>query len=157
MHFIVSFIISLFHHTQAEYTEFTYKVVILSSLISAVVFVAQYTYYAPWWKDRIGQRIIYETIAIILLLIPSALSLFFNLNRLTSEIVAWYDASMLAAVAGIIIWGIVVWKKERDLVKASIRDRYDSQKKIKEAHPDQTGKQGQVHSDGQKSWEISAS
>lgn len=146
MHFLVSFITSLFHYTQLQYMIFTYKVVIIAGLVLSAAFVAQYTYYAAWWRDKIGKRIVYETICIFLLLIPSALNLFFDLNRVTSTVIAWYDAALLGTVACIVGWGIVVWKKERELVKSStgVRDG-DSDKK--KADPDQAQEQGQVHSD----------
>jgi len=156
MHFIASFIASLFHHTQAQYLVFTFKAVIILSLVSAITFVAQYTYYAPWWRDHIGQRIVYETIGIVLLLIPSALSLFFHLNRLTSEVVAWYDCSMLGVVAGIIIWGIVVWKNERDYVQSSVRGQ-DGNSDQEKDNSYQAQEQGQVHSDSKEGREICTS
>lgn len=155
------FISSLFHYTQAQYLVFTYKLVVSIAFVASAAFVAQYTSYAPWWKDSIGKRIVYETIAIMLLLMPLILSLFFNLSRLTSEFIAWYDVSMLAVVAGIVIWGIVVWKKEQDFVRASIGVSDDSNEEFfettEETHTYKSQKQGQIYSESESSRKVSTS
>jgi hypothetical protein len=88
-----------------------FKVVEVASLVTIVAFVAYYTRIAPWHKNPIGRTIVYKDLALILILMPSILSIFVNFNRLTSHIAAWFDVGSFALVPVIMVWRIVVWRR----------------------------------------------
>ena len=52
-----------------------------------------------------------KDIALILVLIPSILSIFFSFNRLTSHIAAWFDIGSFALVPVIMAWRTIVWHR----------------------------------------------
>jgi hypothetical protein len=88
-----------------------FKVVEVASVVSIVAFVAYYTKVAPWWRDPIGRTIVIKDLALILVLIPSILSIFLHFSRLSSYVAAWFDVASFALVPVIMCWRIVVWRK----------------------------------------------
>ena len=95
--------------TQDQWIILAFKVVEIASLIAIAAFVAYYSSVAPWWKNAIGRTIVSKDVALILVLIPSILSIFFSFNRLTSHIAAWFDVGSLGLIPVIMIWRIAVW------------------------------------------------
>jgi hypothetical protein len=88
-----------------------FKVVEVASVAAITVFIACYSRWAPWWRNPIGRTIVLKDIAIILILIPSILSIFLSFNRLTSHIAAWFDVGSFALVPLIMCWRIFVFRK----------------------------------------------
>lgn len=88
-----------------------FKVTEVASLVTIIAFVAYYTWLAPWWRNPIGRTIVVKDLALILVLLPSALSIFFHFNRLTSYVAAWFDVASFALVPVIMCWRIVVWRR----------------------------------------------
>jgi hypothetical protein len=88
-----------------------FKVTEIASVVTIAAFTACYSRWADWWTNAVGRTIVYEGLAIILILIPSILSIFFSFNRLTSHIAAWFDVGSFALVPLIMVWRIVVFGK----------------------------------------------
>lgn len=97
--------------SQDQWILFAFKVTEIASVVTIGAFVAYYTKAAAWWKNPIGRTIVYKDIALILVLIPSILSIFFSFNRLTSHIAAWFDVGAFALVPIIMCWRIVVFRR----------------------------------------------
>ena len=90
-----------------------FKVVEVASVVTIAAFTACYTRWTrgKCWTNPIGQTIVYEGIALILVLLPSILSIFLHFNRLTSHIAAWFDVGSFALVPIILCWRIAVFRK----------------------------------------------
>ena len=88
-----------------------FKVVEVASVVAIAAFTICYSRWAPWWANPIGRTIVLKDIALILVLIPSILSIFINFNRLTSHIAAWFDVGSFALVPIIMCWRIFVFRK----------------------------------------------
>lgn len=110
-----------------------FKVTEVASLVTIVAFVAYYTWLVPWWKNPIGRTIVVKDLALILVLLPSVLSIFFHFNRLTSYVAAWCDVGSFALVPVIMVWRIFVWRKLARLGLLSRNGRSG------EGHDDQPG------------------
>ena len=97
--------------TQDQVIDLAFKVVEVASLVTIVAFVAYYTRVAAWWSNPIGRTIVIKDVALVLVLVPSILSIFVDFNRLTSHIAAWFDVGSFALVPLIMCWRIVVFRK----------------------------------------------
>ena len=97
--------------TQDQWITLCFKVIEVASVAAIAVFVAYYTRVAKWWSNPIGRTIVVKDIALILVLIPSILSIFFSFNRLTSHIAAWFDIGSFALVPVIMVWRTIVWHR----------------------------------------------
>ena len=97
--------------SQASWLILAFKVVEVASVLTIAAFVAYYTKVADWWAHPVGRTIVLKDLALILVLIPSILSIFFHFNRLSSYIAAWFDVASFALVPVIMVWRIVVWRK----------------------------------------------
>jgi hypothetical protein len=87
------------------------RIVLIADLLSIVAFIVQYTRLAPWWRNQIGRTIVIKDILLLLLLMPSTLSLFFNFSRLSSNVAAWIDTGLFALMAPVMVWRTMVWQK----------------------------------------------
>ena len=99
--------------TQTDWLILAFKIAVIAAFVSIAAFVAVYTRLAPWWRNPIGQTIVVKDAIIAVLLIPSILSLFLGLNRLTSEIAGWFDVTLIALITPVMCWRIVVWRRIR--------------------------------------------
>lgn len=99
--------------TQDQAIILAFKIVEVASVITILAFTALYTKWAKWWANAIGRTLVYEGIAIILVLVPSILSIFLHFNRLTSHIAAWFDIGSFAMVPVIMVWRTIVFGKIR--------------------------------------------
>jgi hypothetical protein len=90
-----------------------FKVVEVASVVTIATFVACYTWWTrgKCWTNPIGQTIVLKDLALVLVLIPSLLSIFIDFNRLTSHIAAWFDVASFGAVPVIMTWRIVAWRR----------------------------------------------
>jgi hypothetical protein len=90
-----------------------FKVVEVASVATIAAFTACYTLWTKGkcWTNPIGQTIVYEGIALILVLLPAILSIFIDFNRLTSHIAAWFDVGSFALVPVIMTWRIFVFRR----------------------------------------------
>jgi hypothetical protein len=97
--------------SQDQVIVLAFKVVEAASLVTIAAFVICYSFWAPWWKNPIGRTIVAKDIALILVLIPSILSIFFSFSRLTSHIAAWFDLASFGAIPVIMTWRTVAWRR----------------------------------------------
>ena len=67
--------------TQAQWIILAFKVADIASVVTIAAFIGVYTRYAKWWRNPIGRTIVIKDVALILVLIPSILSIFFQFNR----------------------------------------------------------------------------
>ena len=97
--------------TQDNVILLAFKVVEVASVVTIAAFILCYSRWAAWFRNPIGRTIVLKDIALVLVLIPSILSIFFSFNRLTSHIAAWFDVGSLALVPIIMVWRIAVFRK----------------------------------------------
>ena len=88
-----------------------FKVVEIASVVTIGAFIGCYSRWARWWSNPIGRTIVLKDIALVLVLLPSLLSIFIDFNRLTSHIAAWFDVGSFALVPVIMCWRIVVFRR----------------------------------------------
>ncbi|HEY6278719.1 MAG TPA: hypothetical protein VIX86_20595 [Streptosporangiaceae bacterium] len=99
--------------TQDQLIILLFKIVIVTGFASICLFIAVYTYLAPWWRNEIGRTLVVKDVILALLLLPSVLSLFLDLNRFTSRVVAWVDVVLFAAMTPVMVWRTVVFARIR--------------------------------------------
>jgi hypothetical protein len=97
--------------SQEQAILFAFKVTEIASVVTIAAFIACYSMWAKWWANAIGRTIVYKDIALMLVLIPSILSIFINFNRLTSHIAAWFDVASFALVPMVMVWRIFVFRE----------------------------------------------
>jgi hypothetical protein len=95
--------------TQQEWLILALKVATIAAICSLTGWIVIYSRIAAWWRNPIGQALVAKTAVIALLLIPTTLSLFFDLNRVTSEAAGWADVVLIALITPIMIWRSIVW------------------------------------------------
>jgi hypothetical protein len=95
--------------TQAAWLVLALKAALVSGFLSLAGWVGLYSALADWWRNPIGRTLVAKTALIALLFIPTALSLFFNLNRLDSYIAGWTDAALIGLVSPVMWWRSAVW------------------------------------------------
>jgi len=99
--------------SQDQWIIFAFKAAEIASVVTIAAFVGCYTWWTKGkcWTNPIGQTIVIKDIALVLVLVPSLLSVFLHFNRLTSHIAAWFDVAAFAAVPVIMVWRIVAWRR----------------------------------------------
>lgn len=97
--------------SQDQAIQLALKIVLTSGIVSILAFIADYWRLAPWWKNPIGRTIVIKDFLLILCLLPPVVSLFFQFNRLTSNVAAWIDISDFGLLTPCMIWRIVVWER----------------------------------------------
>lgn len=99
--------------SQDEWIILAFKVIEIASVVTIAAFVGCYT----WWtkakclSNPIGQTIIFKDIALILVLLPSILSIFIDFSRFTSHVAAWFDVGSFALVPVIMVWRVIAWRR----------------------------------------------
>lgn len=88
-----------------------FKVTLVAGVLSVAAFVAVYSALTRGgaWRNEIGRTILVKDILLILMLLPSILSLFLKFNRLTSHIAAWLDVALFGLLTPVMVWRIRVW------------------------------------------------
>ena len=86
-----------------------FKITLIGGEVAALLWIGVYTYLAKWWDNPIGATVTRFAIYIAALYIPSILSLFFHLNRLTSLAVGWFDVAVFAVVAAELLRRVPLW------------------------------------------------
>ena|SRR5215475_13375350 len=111
--------------TQDELLILLFKVTLIAAAVSIGTFIATYSMWAPWWRNPIGRTIVIKDILLVLVLVPSILSLFFAFNRLTSHIAAWVDVALFGALTPVMLWRVVVFHRihrEKEGVRSDVAD-----------------------------------
>lgn len=97
--------------TQEQLIILFLRIVLISGVVSILVFIAQYTRLAPWWREPVGRTIVIKDFLLVLVFIPTILSLFFELNRVTSHLVAWLDIALIGLVTPVMLWRTWIWER----------------------------------------------
>ena len=95
--------------SQDEIITLCFKIILLTNLAAIFAFIGIYTKLAPWWKDVIGRSIVTFDILLGMAFIPSIVSLFWHINRLTSYVMAWIDVGIFTLIAATMIWRCLTW------------------------------------------------
>ena len=96
---------------QDQWILLAFKVVEVASVVTIAAFIACYTRWARWFSNPIGRTIVIKDVALIMVLIPSILSIFWHWNRLTSHIAAWFDVGAFAIIPAVMVCRITVFRK----------------------------------------------
>lgn len=99
--------------TQASWIILALKVACVTGVLSLTGWVVQYHLYThgKWRKNPIGRTLVTKTLLIAALLVPTALSLFFHFNRLTSYAAGWIDAVLIFLITPVMLWRMAVWHR----------------------------------------------
>lgn len=84
------------------------KAGVVSAAAAIVLFIVQYTVSAPWWLDPVGRTVVAKDAALLVLVGPNCLSIFWP-SLVSPMIIAWADISSLFLVAGLLAWRCIVW------------------------------------------------
>jgi hypothetical protein len=89
------------------------RVALIAGFVSLVAWVAVYHVLTKgkWRKNPIGRTLVAKSLLIAGLFVPTALSLFFRLNRFDSRIAAWADVVLIGAVAPVMAWRCIVFAR----------------------------------------------
>lgn len=87
------------------------KVVEISAVAAGLLFVIQWTWYSPWWRDIVGRTVIAEAAAVLLSIMPGLVESFFDLTSLEKEELRWFNVSAVALIPIIYIWRVYVWHR----------------------------------------------
>ena len=96
--------------SQEQALVLAFKVVEVASVVTIVAFIACYSRWADWIHNPIGRTIVYKDVALILVLIPSILSIFLHFSRFTSRVAGWFDVGAFALVA--ILFGKFLFREQ---------------------------------------------
>lgn len=106
-----------------------FQTIIVFTIVANLVFLVGYTRLQPWWRDSIGITIAVESVLIVLVLIPSALSLFLHFNRLTSVVSGWFDIGDIFLVGAVILWRAIAFQVTAKQERKRILDQLEELKK----------------------------
>jgi hypothetical protein len=97
--------------TQQDAIILCLKIGLIAGFASIAFWVAVYSRLTRGgaWRNTIGLSLIIEALLIAGLFVPQVLSLFFQLNRLDSRIVAWTDVTLIGLVSPVMAWRTVAF------------------------------------------------
>jgi hypothetical protein len=97
--------------TQEQAIALALKIALVAGFVSLAAWVAVYhgLTRGGWRRSPIGRTLVVESLLIAALFVPTALSLFFQLNRSDSRIAGWADVALIGLVTPVMIWRIAVW------------------------------------------------
>lgn len=90
-----------------------FKITVIACQITTLGFVVVYTRVAKWWNNPVGRTIVAIDLSLFLALFPVTLSIFFELNRVESQIGAAVDLAAFVAISITMLWRIYVWLRLR--------------------------------------------
>ena len=99
--------------TQADWLTLVLKAGLVSGFISLAGWVVQYTVLTRgrWTRNPIGRTLVAKTALIAALFVPTALTLFFRLNRADSLLVGWLDAGLIGLVSPVMVWRMAAFAR----------------------------------------------
>ena len=95
--------------TQDELLILGFKITLIAGEAAALLWVAVYSYLAQWRSNPIGATVTRFALYLAAVYVPSILSLFFHLNRLTSRAAGWFDMALFAVIAIELLHRIPLW------------------------------------------------
>lgn len=99
--------------TEAQWLELALKIVLPLAALGLIQWMVLYTRLQPnAWREPLGLTFLIKTLIVVLLIGFSILSVFFNLNRETSEVIGWAYVSLLFLIAPVMLWRSYVFITE---------------------------------------------
>jgi len=87
------------------------RIFLISGFASILLWIVTYSTVAKWWRNPVGRTIVLFAALVACLLVPTTLSLFFQLSRTTSLAAAWADVALIGLVTPVMCWRIVTWRR----------------------------------------------
>ena len=76
-----------------------------------IAFVVQYSLYAKWWANPIGQTVVALDLCVLILLIPSDIgTLWPSWSFLHGIGYVWFEVGLLFLVLATMLWRMAVWQ-----------------------------------------------
>lgn len=97
--------------TQDQWMTLLLKAVLIADLAGIVVFIADYSRLAPWWKNPIGRTIVIKDFLLLGVIALVVASVFFQFSRLTSRVAGWIQIAELGAMSIVMVWRVVVFER----------------------------------------------
>ena len=97
--------------TQVQWMLLLLRIALVADAVTIFAFGVDYTRLARWYKDPIGRTIMIQEILLLIIMVPTALSLFFQFSRLNSDVSAWIDIAAFGLLAPVMAWRIVVFER----------------------------------------------
>jgi hypothetical protein len=86
-----------------------FKVVLISGLVTTVLWVGVYGYLAKFWANPVGKTVVDFAGLLAGVLLISVLSLFFHFNRATSHVAGWIDVVLFARISWVLAARTPLW------------------------------------------------
>ena len=87
------------------------KIALIAVMVAITAFIADYSRLAKWWKNPVGRAVVMKDLFLLGVISLVVLSVFFHFSRLTSQVAAWIQIVLLAAMAVAMLWRIVVFER----------------------------------------------
>lgn len=97
--------------TEAQWVILLLKIGSVAAIVSVAQWIACYTVFQPWWRSRIGRSLILLAGMSMVTPVLFILTLFFNLNRADSHILAWTEIALLFAYVPAMLWRSWIWTR----------------------------------------------
>jgi hypothetical protein len=97
--------------TQGDWIVLLLKIVFTADAAAIMIFIADYSRLAPWWRQPIGQTLVVKDILLLIPITLGLLSVFFHFNRLTSEVAAWMTVAAFGLIAPVMLWRTWLFEK----------------------------------------------
>lgn len=88
--------------TGLKYTSITAAAALLQ-------WVLVYTCLEPWWKSRIGRSLVANALLAATTPLVFILALWFNISRLTSQVLGWIEVGVFVFTTLLLSWRSVIW------------------------------------------------
>lgn len=97
--------------TEIQWLSLYAKSVEVAALVMAGLFIIQYTWYSPWWRDAVGRTIVLMDAAVFLSVAPAVIESYFPLTVAEKVTAHWVNVSFIALIPVIFLWRIAVWRR----------------------------------------------
>jgi hypothetical protein len=97
--------------SQAAWLVLALKVVLIADVAAVLAFIGDYSRLANWWSNPVGRTIVIKDFLLVLAFTPSILSLFFKFSRSSGIAAAWFDISVFAGIAAVMLWRVAVFER----------------------------------------------
>lgn len=95
--------------TDLEWINLGLEIGSIVALVGIAQWIAVYTYLEDWRHNQIGRSLVLMATLAMITPVLFILSLFFDLNRATSDALAWVEIGVLFGVFGLMIRRTFIW------------------------------------------------
>jgi hypothetical protein len=95
--------------TQDSWILLLLRILLIGDVLSIAVFIGVYWVLADWWRHPIGRTIVIKDFLMLMLLVPSILTMFIHFTRTAIHFVAWVDVCLFALLIPVMAWRSAVW------------------------------------------------